>query len=89
MEQIIFRPAIFILIINSLDRPVYPKKGIKSELEGDWVYTQNPDMQLHTNARDADTVTASNPYPRIRFHFESYTPLSGKKHIAVFSCSRE
>lgn len=66
---------------NSLDRPVYPKKGIKSELEGDWVYNQNPDILLHTNARDADTVTASNPYPRVTFHFESYTPLSEKSTL--------
>jgi NTE family protein len=63
---------------NSLDRPVYPKKGIKSDLEGDWVFTQNPDLQLHSSVRDVDTLTASNTYPRISFHFESYTPLSGK-----------
>ena len=66
---------------NSLDRSIYPKKGIKSELEGDWVYNQNPDIQLHTNAHDADTVTASSPYPRITFHFESYTPLSDKSTL--------
>ncbi|HEV3222236.1 MAG TPA: patatin-like phospholipase family protein [Puia sp.] len=66
---------------NSLDRPVYPKKGIRSELEGDWVYTQNPNIKLHTITQDADTVTAYNPYPRITFHFESYTPLSEKSTL--------
>jgi NTE family protein len=66
---------------NSLDRPVYPKKGVKSELEGDWVFTQNPDLQLHSSVRDADTVTASNAYPRVSFHFESYTPLSRKSTL--------
>ena len=66
---------------NSLDRPVYPKRGIKSALEGDWVYTQNPDIQLYSNERSADTVTASNAYPRITFHFESYTPLSKKSTL--------
>ena len=66
---------------NSLDRPVYPKKGVKSELEADWVYTQNPDLQVHTNTRDADTLTASNAYPRFVFHLESYTPLSGKSTL--------
>jgi NTE family protein len=68
---------------NSLDRPVYPKRGSKSQLEGDWVYTQNPNIQLHSNSRDADTVTASNPYPRITFHFESYTPLSQKSTLLL------
>jgi NTE family protein len=66
---------------NSLDRPVYPKKGVRSELEGDWVFTQDPDIQLHTNARDADTVTASNAYPRIKFNFESYSPLSDRSTL--------
>jgi NTE family protein len=66
---------------NSLDRPVYPKKGVKSELEGDWVFTQNPDLRLHSSVRDADTITTSNAYPRVSFHFESYTPLSGKSTL--------
>jgi NTE family protein len=66
---------------NSLDRPVYPKKGIKSELEGDWVFTQNPDLQLHSSVRDTDTMTVSSAYPRVSFHLESYTPLSGKSTL--------
>jgi NTE family protein len=66
---------------NSLDRPIYPKRGVKSELEADWVFTQNPNIQLHTNTRDADTTTTSNPYPRFLFHFESYSPLSEKSTL--------
>ncbi len=66
---------------NSLDRPVYPKKGIETELEGDWVFKQNPNIQLHTNNEDIDTVSAVNPYPRLLFHFESYTPLSSKSTL--------
>jgi NTE family protein len=66
---------------NSLDRPVYPKRGVKTELEGDWVYTQNPNIQLHTSSHDMDTVLASTAYPRVTFHFESYTPLSEKNTL--------
>ena len=66
---------------NSLDRPVYPKRGIKSTLEGDWVYTQNPNLQLHSTTRDTDTITTDSPYPRIVFHFETYTPLSDKSNL--------
>jgi NTE family protein len=76
-----FPSSYFYFNHNSLDRPVYPKRGMKSELEADWVYTQNPDIQLHTSSRDADTVTASNPYPRVTFHFESYSPLSNKSTL--------
>lgn len=66
---------------NSLDRPVYPKRGMKSTLEGDWVYTQNPNLQLHSTTRDTDTLTTDSPYPRIVFHFETYTPLSDKSNL--------
>ncbi len=76
-----FPTSYFYFNINSLDRPVYPKRGVKSALEGDWVYTQNPDLQLHTNTLDFDTITASNAYPRIVFHLESYTPLSNKSTL--------
>jgi NTE family protein len=76
-----FPTSYFFINHNSLDRPVYPKKGVKSEIEGDWVFTQNPDIQLHTSNVDTDTITASSPFPRINFHFESYTPLSNKSTL--------
>ena len=76
-----FPTSYFYFNHNSLDRPVYPKKGVKSELEADWVYTQNPALQVHTNTRDTDTLTASNAYPRLVFHLESYTPLSNKSTL--------
>lgn len=68
---------------NSLDKPVYPRRGIKMELEGDWVYQQNPDIQLHSNNQDLDTATSGNPYPRVLFHFESYSPVSSKSTILL------
>jgi NTE family protein len=76
-----FPTSYFYFDQNSLDRPVYPKKGIRSELEADWVFTQNPEIQLHTNTQDEDTVMSSNPYPRVLFHFESYSPLSDKSTL--------
>ena len=77
----VFPTSYFYFNHNSLDKPIYPKKGIKSELEADWVYTQNPDIELHSNFRNADTLTASNPYPRFTLHFESYSPLSSKSTL--------
>jgi NTE family protein len=68
---------------NSLDRPVYPRRGSKSALEGDWVYSQNPNIQLHSIFRNADTITANNPYPRITLHFESYSPISEKSTLLL------
>jgi NTE family protein len=78
-----FPTSYFYFNHNSLDRPVYPKRGDKLALEADWVYTQNPDIQLHTSSRDADTVTVSSPYPRVTFHFENYSPLSNRSTVMV------
>jgi NTE family protein len=64
--------------LNTLDRPVYPLKGFKTEAEADWVYTQNPNFVLHTNIGDRDTLTTNNAYPRFQFHLENYTPVSAK-----------
>jgi NTE family protein len=66
---------------NSLDRPIYPRKGIKTELEGDWVFEQNPDIQLHFNNQDLDTLASGSAYPRLVFNFESYTPLGTKSTL--------
>ncbi|MDP4132282.1 MAG: hypothetical protein Q8939_19155, partial [Bacteroidota bacterium] len=76
-----FATAYVYLKHNSLDKPVLPRKGIKTELEGDWVFQQNPDIQLHSNNTDQDTTAARSPYPRLVFHFESYTPLSGRSTL--------
>ena len=68
---------------NSLDRPVYPKRGIKSELEGDWVYTQDPNTSNYIQRvpQDADTtLTAYNPYQNF-FHFEKLFPSLRKKYL--------
>ena len=66
---------------NSLDRPIYPRKGVKTELEGDWVFEQNPDIQLHFNNQDLDTLASGSAYPRFVFNLESYTPLSSKSTL--------
>jgi NTE family protein len=68
---------------NSLDRPIYPKKGVKAELEGDWVYRQHPDVQLHINNQDMDTAVSTGPYPRLMFHLESYTPLGRRSTLLL------
>ncbi|MFI5194228.1 MAG: patatin-like phospholipase family protein [Chitinophagales bacterium] len=68
---------------NSLDKPVLPRRGIKTELEGDWVFQQNPAIQLQSNNLDMDTSAAHNPYPRLLFHFESYSPLSSRSTLLV------
>jgi NTE family protein len=66
---------------NSLDRPVYPRKGVKTELEAGWVFEQNPDIQLHFDNQDLDTLASGSAYPRLALNFESYSPLGPKSTL--------
>ncbi|HVY76558.1 MAG TPA: hypothetical protein VG890_17130, partial [Puia sp.] len=66
---------------NSLDKPVYPHRGVRLDLEGDWVYTQNPGVVMQVNNQDIDTAVSNTAYPRLMFHFEGYTPLSRRSTI--------
>jgi len=63
---------------NTLDRPVYPKRGLKIEAEGGLVFTQNPNIKIHTGNTDRDTTVASTPYQRFTFDFESYAPIGNR-----------
>jgi NTE family protein len=67
---------------NTLDRPLYPKHGLKIEAEADWVYEQNPDVKIHlTSGNSQDSDFAANPYARLIFNFESYTPFNKRSTL--------
>jgi NTE family protein len=64
---------------NSLDKTVYPRKGIKINSEFGWVYRQKPDVSFFINglpAKEDSLKVSGDPYPRIVFNLDSYTPLS-------------
>jgi NTE family protein len=67
---------------NTLDRPLYPKHGIKIDAEADWVYEQNPDVKTHlTTGSLQDSDFAANPYARLIFNFESYTTINKRSTL--------
>jgi NTE family protein len=68
---------------NSLDKPVYPKKGVRTELEGDYVFTQNPGIAFQVGTQNIDSFAGSKPYTRALFHFESYTPVGSRSTVMV------
>jgi NTE family protein len=78
-----FWTSYFFLQTNTLDRPVFPRRGIKLDAEGDWVFQQNPDIRLHSATRDLDTLTSGEPYPRFTFKMEGYAPLGTKATLLV------
>ncbi|HLK31095.1 MAG TPA: patatin-like phospholipase family protein [Puia sp.] len=63
---------------NTLDRPLFPKKGLKIDAEGDIVYEQNPNVTAHPVTPYQDTSFSSTPYTRLLFNLENYAPVSSR-----------
>ena len=61
---------------NSLDRAIYPKRGLKIEAEGGFVYQLHPHVENEANTTALDSIVSSNPYQRIFVNAESYFHLS-------------
>lgn len=73
-----FFTGYFLIRHNTLDRQVYPRRGIKINAEAGWVFPQNPDVQIHSGNADLDTPISNNPYGRITFNLETYARLSSR-----------
>jgi NTE family protein len=72
-----FVTSYFFVRTNTLDRPVYPRKGIKLDAEGDYVFTQNPSAQhFGFQAGLGDTTFSDLPYQRLLFNYDQYFPLT-------------
>ncbi|MEO5996432.1 MAG: patatin-like phospholipase family protein [Chitinophagaceae bacterium] len=82
-----FTTAYIFLTHNSLDRSVYPKKGVKLEVESDYVFKQHPDITLSLNGQPVNNVDSVgfrfNRYRRVIFNLESYTPLSNRSVFMI------
>jgi NTE family protein len=73
-----FFTSYFFIKHNTLDRPVYPKRGMKIEAEAGWVFKQHPDIKIHSNTTDLDTAIDDKPYQRVTFNLEAFAPLSSR-----------
>jgi NTE family protein len=70
------------LNINTLDRPIYPKKGIRLYGEFGYVFSQDPHLIYSSYGRaitspDTTTINTSN-YNRVVFNMESYHSLNDR-----------
>ena len=73
--------------VNTLDRSIYPQKGIKHHVEFSLVYNQEPDITFFSNGHpvsnnDSFDISYSN-YQRFVMHSEFYTPVS--KRMTLFT----
>ncbi|MEP6750325.1 MAG: hypothetical protein ABJB86_21480, partial [Bacteroidota bacterium] len=76
-----FFTTYFFIAHNSLDKVVYPRRGVKINAEFGLVARQDPDITFFENGQPAapDSLKVSNkPYPRLTFNLDSYSPLSSR-----------
>lgn len=73
--------------VNTLNKAVYPQRGIKIEGELGWVYNQSPEVLFFNNGApitDPDSTEISfNDYHRAILNAEVYTPLTSKVTFAA------
>lgn len=74
-----FTTGYLFLRTNTLDKPSYPRRGMKIEVEGDLVFEQNPRADYFaSNTTRSDTSFSDKPYQRILFNLDRYTPLASR-----------
>jgi len=64
---------------NTLDRPLYPRRGIKLEAEADHVFPQAPRVDYFASPQNrTDTSFSSASYERFLLNFEKYFAVSDR-----------
>lgn len=70
------------LAVNTLNKNIYPERGLKLETEVGWVYNQSPELTFYSNGEpvtDPDSLGISyNNYQRITFNAEGYVPVTSR-----------
>lgn len=67
--------------INTLDRPVLPRKGVRMDSEIGIVFNQKPEVKVFVNGQEVNPDSLGikyNNYQRFSFNFETYSPI-GKR----------
>lgn len=73
--------------VNTLNKAIYPDRGVKIEGEAGWVFNQSPKVLFFSNGApvmDPDSTEISyKNYHRATLNAEVYTPLSPKVNFSV------
>lgn len=76
----------FYLGINSLDRKVYPRRGLDLQFEAGWVYNQHTGYRLYDNGVQLPLDSLGftfNPYQRAMLQMKYYFPLGRANAIQI------
>jgi NTE family protein len=61
---------------NTLDRAIFPRRGVKIDAELDNVFPQDPNVHTHLTGSSADSTFSGSPYQRVLFNEEGYIQLA-------------
>jgi NTE family protein len=79
-----FLTSYFFIRSNTLDRPIYPRRGFKFNIEADHVFEQTPRVEnFGSNISRSDTSFSSHPYQRFVVKYDQYVPLAGRYTLLV------
>ena len=79
-----FVTSYFFIRSNTLDRPFYPRRGLKFDIEADHVFEQTPNVQYFASSVvRSDTTFSSHPYQRLLVGYDQYLPLAGRYTLQV------
>ncbi len=69
---------------NTLDRVIFPRRGVKIDAEVDYVFPQDPEVKIHLSTT-TDSSFSNDRYQRVLFNEEGYIQLSRKSSILANS----
>jgi len=79
-----FVTSYFFIRSNTLDRPFYPRRGLKFDIEADHVFEQTPNVQFFgSNVVRNDTSFSAHPYQRLLVGYDQYVPLASRYTLQV------
>ncbi|HVS95947.1 MAG TPA: patatin-like phospholipase family protein [Puia sp.] len=79
-----FMTSYFFVRSNTLDRPIYPRRGLRFDVEADHVFEQNPDVQnFASTANTNDTSFSTKPYQRFLASYDQYIPVTERYTVQV------
>jgi NTE family protein len=71
-----------VIRFNSLSNGIYPKKGTKIDIEGGYIYNQQPNFKLSSNGQKISNTDSlgfgDNGFAHLKLNIEHYIPLSKK-----------
>ena len=71
--------------VNTLDKYIYPRKGVKIDTEVGWLFNQSPDINYFANGEPITNVDSLgityNNFPRLTINSEIYVPLRSRSTL--------